>query len=106
MKRAGPASRDPTPRGPISRGPIFQGPLSRGLVAALAGLVRLYQGTLAYWLGGRCRFTPTCSEYALQALQDHGPFLGAALAAWRVLRCSPLSRGGEDPVPPGRTGAT
>lgn len=48
---------------------------------------------------GFCRFSPTCSEYARQALLKHGFFTGTLLAAWRVLRCNPFSRGGNDPVP-------
>lgn len=46
-----------------------------------------------------CRFVPTCSEYALEALRVHGFFKGLALTVWRVLRCNPLCRGGYDPVP-------
>ena len=45
-----------------------------------------------------CRFLPTCSEYALEAISRRGPLVGTALAAWRVLRCNPLCRGGYDPV--------
>lgn len=46
-----------------------------------------------------CRYTPTCSNYALDALRKHGAFKGAAMAVWRILRCNPWSDGGEDPVP-------
>ncbi|MBQ7475065.1 MAG: membrane protein insertion efficiency factor YidD [Clostridia bacterium] len=46
-----------------------------------------------------CRFTPTCSEYALISLREWGVVIGGLLAVWRVLRCNPFSRGGEDPVP-------
>jgi putative membrane protein insertion efficiency factor len=66
---------------------------------ALAGAVRAYQLTLAPLFGGQCRFTPSCSAYAIEALGTHGAARGAALAAWRVLRCSPLCAGGHDPVP-------
>jgi putative membrane protein insertion efficiency factor len=48
---------------------------------------------------GACRFLPTCSEYAVVAVAHHGVFRGSALAAWRLLRCHPLARGGFDPVP-------
>jgi putative membrane protein insertion efficiency factor len=65
-------------------------------------LVRAYQLSFAYFLGGRCRFTPSCSSYAIEALRRHGPWRGSALAAGRVLRCSPFCRGGHDPVPAGR----
>ncbi len=46
-----------------------------------------------------CRFTPTCSEYAIEAIKTHGSLKGTVLAIWRVLRCNPLCRGGYDPVP-------
>lgn len=52
---------------------------------------------------GGCRFAPTCSEYASEAIAVHGALRGSTLAAWRLLRCNPFSRGGFDPVPlPGR----
>jgi putative membrane protein insertion efficiency factor len=63
------------------------------------GLLRLYQLTLASVLGGRCRFTPSCSAYAIEALRRHGARHGGRLAIWRVLRCSPMCSGGHDPVP-------
>ena len=46
-----------------------------------------------------CRFVPTCSEYAIDAVHERGIVVGSALAAWRILRCNPLCRGGHDPVP-------
>jgi putative membrane protein insertion efficiency factor len=49
---------------------------------------------------GGCRYVPTCSEYASIAIATHGPMRGVALAAWRVLRCNPFTRGGLDNVPP------
>jgi hypothetical protein len=49
--------------------------------------------------GGGCRYLPTCSEYASTAIAIHGPLRGAALAAWRLLRCNPFGRGGLDNVP-------
>jgi putative membrane protein insertion efficiency factor len=51
------------------------------------------------WIGQSCRFEPTCSAYALQALERHGALRGSALAGWRVLRCHPWCTGGCDPVP-------
>jgi hypothetical protein len=66
---------------------------------ALILVVRLYRLTLGPVLGGHCRFLPTCSEYAIQALRKHGAVRGSLLAAWRLLRCHPFSRGGHDPVP-------
>lgn len=50
-----------------------------------------------------CRFEPTCSQYAIEALQVHGAFKGSALAVWRILRCNPLCKGGYDPVPEKKT---
>ena len=63
------------------------------------GIIRLYQMVLAGWLGGQCRFAPTCSHYAELAIRRHGATKGLALAVWRVARCSPYGRGGLDPVP-------
>jgi uncharacterized protein len=68
--------------------------------ALLVGVLLLYRGTIGPMLGGGCRFHPTCSAYALEAIRTHGAAKGSALAAWRVLRCSPLTPGGIDPVPP------
>ena len=65
----------------------------------LLGLVRGYRYLLKPWLGNACRFEPTCSAYALQALQRHGAVRGTALAGWRILRCNPWWDGGCDPVP-------
>ena len=67
--------------------------------AVLIGLVRGYRFFLSPWLGSACRFTPTCSQYALAALQQHGPAAGSYLAARRLLRCHPGCAGGHDPVP-------
>ena len=62
-------------------------------------LVRAYRWWLKPWLGNVCRFEPSCSSYALQALQRHGAAGGTVLAAARLLRCQPLCEGGCDPVP-------
>jgi putative membrane protein insertion efficiency factor len=67
--------------------------------ALLLGMIRLYRMTLSGWLGGQCRFYPTCSHYAEDAIRTHGAIKGAVLAAWRVLRCNPFGKGGIDPVP-------
>ena len=63
-------------------------------------LLRAYQLTLSPLMGARCRFYPSCSNYALEALQVHGAARGSYLAARRVCRCNPWNHGGHDPVPP------
>jgi uncharacterized protein len=68
--------------------------------ALLLGLLRVYRTLISPMLGPRCRFYPSCSAYAEEAVRAHGAAKGTALAVWRVLRCSPLSAGGVDPVPP------
>ena len=65
----------------------------------LLALVRLYRLLLKPWLGNACRFEPSCSQYALDALQRHGALAGASLSAWRLARCHPWCSGGCDPVP-------
>mgnify|MGYP003334533873 FL=1 len=65
----------------------------------LQALVRLYQLTLSPFWGSQCRFHPTCSCYAIEALQRHGSIKGTGLAIYRILRCNPWSKGGIDPVP-------
>lgn len=70
--------------------------------AVLIALVRVYQYVLSPMFGQRCRFYPSCSNYAIEALRLHGPVRGTGLATWRVLRCNPFSHGGVDPVPPRR----
>jgi putative membrane protein insertion efficiency factor len=64
-------------------------------------LVHVYRAALGPLLGGSCRFTPSCSAYAIEALERHGPLRGFALAVRRVLRCHPWSPAGHDPVPEG-----
>ena len=66
------------------------------------GLIRLYQVTLSPHVPGGCRFHPSCSRYAYEAIERHGLFRGLRLAAGRILRCHPLHPGGYDPVPPAR----
>jgi uncharacterized protein len=66
----------------------------------LIGIVQGYRWFLSPWLGSACRFTPTCSIYALQALRQHGAGRGSSLAARRLVRCHPWCAGGHDPVPP------
>lgn len=66
---------------------------------AVRGAHRAYKLTLSPWFGGHCRYLPTCSDYAAEALIVHGPWRGALLAARRFLRCHPLGGSGLDPVP-------
>lgn len=65
----------------------------------LIGLIRGYRYLFSPWLGARCRFHPTCSHYALDAIESHGAARGTVLAARRLLRCHPWCAGGYDPVP-------
>lgn len=69
------------------------------IARALMALVRGYRLLLSPWLGSGCRFTPTCSAYALEALERHGALRGSGLTAWRLVRCGPWCAGGHDPVP-------
>ena len=62
-------------------------------------LIRLYQIFLSPYMGRQCRYTPTCSNYALEALQKHGLLRGSWLAVKRILRCAPWGGSGYDPVP-------
>ena len=62
-------------------------------------LVRLYQLTLSPWVGRSCRFVPTCSNYAIEALEKYGAVKGTYLTIYRLLRCHPLGGRGLDPVP-------
>lgn len=65
----------------------------------LIALVQAYRLLLSPWLGSACRFTPTCSAYALEALQTHGAGRGSLLTVHRLMRCHPWCAGGHDPVP-------
>jgi uncharacterized protein len=65
----------------------------------LLGAIRLYRATLSGWLGGQCRFHPSCSHYAEEAIRTHGAIKGTLLTTRRILRCNPFGRGGLDPVP-------
>ncbi len=61
--------------------------------------IRFYQKFISPLTPPTCRFTPTCSQYAIEAIRKHGPFKGLALAVWRILRCNPWGGSGYDPVP-------
>ena len=77
--------------------------LSRGLVILLLVPIRLYRALLSPLLPPLCRFHPSCSAYAMQALETHGPVRGLWLAVRRLMRCHPFHPGGLDPVPPARS---
>jgi putative membrane protein insertion efficiency factor len=68
------------------------------LRVALLAPIRVYQRTFSLALGNRCKYYPSCSEYAAQAIERFGILRGLALAGWRLLRCNPWSHGGFDPV--------
>ena len=63
-------------------------------------LIVFYRKGISPFLKPRCRYSPTCSQYAYEAIKTHGAFFGSAMAAYRILRCNPFSRGGYDPPPP------
>ena len=96
--RGGPGGNEASPDGARS---LARRPSAAVLIADR--LIRGYQILIAPHLGNCCRFTPSCSHYAQQALERHGFWKGSVLTAWRLLRCQPFCRGGYDPVPqPGR----
>ena len=66
---------------------------------ALCGLIRLYQRFISPGLGQNCRFSPSCSQYGIEAIRTHGCLKGLLLTGWRIARCNPLGRWGYDPVP-------
>ena len=65
----------------------------------MLGLLQVYRFAISPWLGANCRFQPSCSSYAIEALKQHGAFRGSALAAKRIARCHPWGDSGYDPVP-------
>ncbi len=71
----------------------------RWFALPLIALVKFYQLAISPWLGGNCRFQPTCSAYAIEALETHGPLKGSWLAMRRIGRCHPWGGSGYDPVP-------
>ncbi|MEL7045734.1 MAG: membrane protein insertion efficiency factor YidD [Pseudomonadota bacterium] len=68
--------------------------------SVLVFLITAYQWCLSPWLGNHCRFHPTCSQYAKEAIETHGALRGSILALRRIGRCHPWASGGVDPVPP------
>jgi putative membrane protein insertion efficiency factor len=85
--------------------------MNQALRSTVAALLRAYKWAFSPLLPPACRYVPTCSEYAMEAVDRYGVVRGGWMAAWRVLRCHPLVKGGFDPVPQDyqsatRTGAT
>ena len=74
------------------------GPVSRAAIAILLAPVRLYQRLISPALPRRCKYEPTCSAYAVEAIRELGPVRGTIVAAWRLARCNPFSHGGYDPL--------
>lgn len=62
-------------------------------------MIRFYQKYISPMKGTKCPYIPTCSQYGLEAIEKYGAVKGSILAAWRILRCNPFSKGGYDPVP-------
>jgi putative membrane protein insertion efficiency factor len=94
----------PTPASPLLEYLHYLHAASRSgnvnaLTRFLLFLLRLYKRWLSPLLGQRCRFYPSCSDYARIAVTRFGPWRGSLLTGWRLLRCQPLCDGGEDPVP-------
>jgi putative membrane protein insertion efficiency factor len=69
------------------------------LKSILIFLIKFYRKYISLMKSTKCPYCPTCSEYGLQAVQKYGAIKGGLLAAWRILRCNPFSKGGYDPVP-------
>lgn len=69
------------------------------LAKLLIGLIRVYQGAISPYLPASCRYTPSCSQYGVEALQKYGPFKGGWLTLKRILSCNPWGGSGYDPVP-------
>jgi uncharacterized protein len=84
--------------------------ISRNLLAAprkvVISLVRCYQATLSGLIGRQCRFTPTCSEYFIESVENYGIFRGGFKGFWRIVRCNPWGPSGYDPVEKPRKGAS
>jgi putative membrane protein insertion efficiency factor len=95
-----------TSNGQLAPGPLNRqfpaGMISRLSSGALRGAIRFYQLTLAYFFVGACRYEPSCSAYALEAVTEHGALKGGLLAVHRFCRCNPWGAGGSDPVPAAR----
>lgn len=73
--------------------------LHRVLIELALFPVKFYRKAISPYIGPHCKYRPTCSQYALEALREWGIFAGTGLTVWRLLRCNPFSKGGYDPVP-------
>ncbi len=73
--------------------------ISKGISFLLIGLIKFYKVAISPYKRSRCRYIPTCSSYAIEAIQKYGPVKGMYLGAKRIARCNPLHEGGYDPVP-------
>ena len=80
--------------------------LSRAAQTFLLALIHVYRATLSPFLGGQCRYHPTCSAYALEAIRELGAWRGTWMSMSRIARCHPFAKGGLDPVPPNPRHAT
>ena len=94
-----PVSDMPHPDTPPSSQPQATAPLVRGARWTATALIRVYQLFISPIFPASCRYTPTCSAYAVEAIERHGVFHGSWLAAKRIARCHPFRPGGHDPVP-------
>ena len=107
-KKCKPDSCDEGTRRDPHRSPCFVALLCRYVSAFATGflilLIKIYQKAISPLLPDSCRFQPTCSQYAVEALRTHGFIRGSALTVWRILRCNPWCPGGYDPVPPPKSG--
>lgn len=65
----------------------------------LLALIKFYKSAISPHTSAHCKYTPTCSQYGLEAIEKFGALKGSALTVWRILRCNPFSKGGYDPVP-------
>lgn len=73
--------------------------ISKGISFLLIGLIKFYKKAISPYKRSKCRYIPTCSSYAIEAIQKYGPVKGVYLGAKRIARCNPLHEGGYDPVP-------
>jgi len=82
----------------VSRCACHRTPKFQVMRVILISLLKFYKAVISPWLPPSCRFVPTCSEYAREAIERHGALRGSGMAVWRLLRCQPFSAGGYDPV--------